>query len=183
MARPKPADERVPYTLRLPRELHQRLVDASGFSMNAEIVSRLEASFWREEAAAVFPPARRLHVTLEGKDIPLSLKQVHSYVEEIVAALPEPPDHVSVEYISKETARARAESHDAAMGAVEAHQRIMGELLDQQVATIARQMEAKYSGKPAPSEMNRDEYLPPITVGKERPALDKPKRRGRNIKV
>lgn len=46
MAKP-PEDSRVPFTLRLPPELHQRLMVAagSGRSLNAEILERLWQSF------------------------------------------------------------------------------------------------------------------------------------------
>ena len=52
MAKPKTQDHYVKTALRLPPELHAQLHDAteaSGRSLNAEIVARLEASFGQED--------------------------------------------------------------------------------------------------------------------------------------
>jgi hypothetical protein len=63
MATTQPQDDFQKTALRLPRDLHEKVVsaaNASGRSMNAEIIARLQASFSPSENA--LPPHLRLDV-------------------------------------------------------------------------------------------------------------------------
>lgn len=104
-------DDGTQLTLRLPPSLRRRLVEVSGFSMNKEIVRRLEESFEDEFYKSLMRPAAR--ITLDTNGRPISWEEINSHVALIAEAFPHPISSVSIEVMTPEIVAAHKRRDDA----------------------------------------------------------------------
>lgn len=102
MAQLKPQDDYMKTALRLPRDLHAKIQEeaaASGRSMNAEIVARLQDSFLTSFEREV-PPLQQFYILLDSSGYPISWFEILEHVRGLSNAAGVEPIDLKMEVVT-----------------------------------------------------------------------------------